>query len=139
MDDLEALAHFHNNRGYELLYLADRGGSSPPWSHVRASFELATRIEPTLAQAWNNLGVARSHLGDVAGAIRAYHTALGLQKSMQSAHLNLVVQHLRSGELDEAAKHLEAAERLDSRNPQLEGLRATLAERRDAVREPSGG
>jgi tetratricopeptide (TPR) repeat protein len=139
IDDLEALAHFYNNRGYEMLYLAERGGSEPPWSRVLASFNMATRIEPALAQAWNNLGVARSHLGDAEGAERAYRTALGLAGDMQSAHLNLVVLYLRSGDLDAADDHLRAAERLDSRNPQLEELRATLVALRDASRSASGG
>lgn len=137
--DLEALAHFYNNRGYELLYLAERDGAAAPWEEVRRSFELATQIEPGLARAWNNLGVARSHLGDAEGAKAAYLTALEIEDGIQSAHLNLVVLHLREGELDAAAEHLSAAERLDPRNPQLEELRAMLLERRDAGRDALGG
>ncbi len=137
--DLEALSHYYNNRGYELLYQADRDGVAPRWDEVLASFELATRIDPTMARAWNNLGVARSHLGDTEGAKSAYRTALGIEAGIQSAHLNLAVLYLRAGELDDAAAHLRAAERLDPRNPQLEGLRAALKQRRGAAPEPFGG
>lgn len=134
IDDVKALAHYYNNRGYELLYLADRRGTNPPWKQVLASFDLATRIEPGLAQAWNNLGVADSRLGDVEGAKGAYQTALELAEDMQSPHLNLALLYMRSGELDAAAEHLRAAERLDSRNPQLEVLRAALVEMRRSER-----
>jgi tetratricopeptide (TPR) repeat protein len=139
IDDLEALAHFYNNRGYELLYLAEREGVTPPWEAVQHSFQLATRIQPDMARAWNNLGVARSHLGDSAGAASAYRAALALEEGIQSAHLNLVVLYLRVGDLEAAEEHLSAAERLDPRNPQLQELRATLDRRRAERRDALGG
>jgi len=124
--DLEALAHFYNNRGYELLHLAERAGEPPPWEEAGRAFEVATRLEPGMARAWSNLGVARARLGDSQGAKQAYEQAIEVSANAPSAHLNLALLHLREGALDDAAMHLRAAGRLDPRNPQLEGLRHAL-------------
>ncbi len=71
-------------------------------------------------------------LGDDAGAKQAYEKALPLEADTQSAHLNLATLHLRASELEQAARHVELARRLDERNPQLarllEVLRAAEAE-----------
>jgi len=122
IDDMEALAHYYNNRGYELIHDAERENREIAWGEVERSFEIATRVHPGLARAWNNLGVARSRRGDVTGAIAAYRTALELESDLQSAHVNLAVLHLREGEYGPAARHLRAAQALDPRNPQLEVL-----------------
>lgn len=124
LDDLQALAHYYNNRGYELL---NRSGTGEDvWRQVVRDFELATRVDPSNARAWNNLGVARARLGDDNAARVAYQTALKRDERSQSAHLNLVSLYLRASELDRAAEHLEAARRLDPRNPQIERLSASL-------------
>jgi tetratricopeptide (TPR) repeat protein len=126
IDDLEALAHYYNNSGYELIHDAERDGNEVVWSEVERIFEIATRVHPSLARAWNNLGVARSRLGDVAGAIAAYRTALEHQSGLQSAHVNLAVLHLREGAYAAAAIHVHAAQALDPRNPQIEDLLGQL-------------
>jgi tetratricopeptide (TPR) repeat protein len=126
MDDFEALAHFYNNRGYEVLHRAERAGTPVPWQQIGSDFLLATRIQPSHARAWNNLGVARARQGDDPGAQAAYETALALEQSIQSAHLNLVALYLRAGDLEKAVAHLEAARRLDPRNPAIERLAAGL-------------
>jgi tetratricopeptide (TPR) repeat protein len=128
IDDFEALAHYYNNRGYELLHRAESAGGAIPWQEAARNFELATRIDPRHVRAWNNLGVARARLGDDAGARRAYETALGIEAGNQSAHLNLVVLYLRAGDLAKAAEHLEAARQLDPRNPQIPRLTKSLAQ-----------
>ena len=123
IDDFEALAHYYNNRGYEVLNREGTGETT--WREVAPDFELATRIDPSNARAWNNLGVARARLGD--DAARAAPTnRLKADSSIQSAHLNLVALYLRAGDLDRAAEHLEAARRLDPRNPQIERLSGSL-------------
>ena len=128
IDDFEALAHFYNNRGYEMLHRAEQQAVPMPWEAVARDFELATRVHPAHARAWNNLGVARARLGDDTGARRAYEKAISLEKDMQSAYLNLVALFLRAGDLQRAAWHLDAARRLDPRNPQIDRLADTLAQ-----------
>ena len=58
IDDVEAVAHFYNNRGYELMLNARRRGEPVPFEAARRNFEIATQIAPGFAQAWNNLGVS---------------------------------------------------------------------------------
>lgn len=128
IDDFEALAHYYNNRGYELLHRAESQGVPIPWDAIEQDFELATRVHPGHARAWNNLGVARARQGDDDAARRAYEQALELEAHIQSAHLNLVALYLRTGELDLAARHLDAARRLDPRNPQIERLSESLTQ-----------
>jgi tetratricopeptide (TPR) repeat protein len=128
IDDFEALAHFYNNRGYEMLHRAEQQGLPIPWEAAAHDFELATRIHPAHARAWNNLGVARARLGDDDHARQAYEKAIALEKGIQSPHLNLVALFLRAGDLQRAAWHLAAARRLDPRNPQIERLADTLAQ-----------
>jgi tetratricopeptide (TPR) repeat protein len=125
VDDFEVLAHYYNNRGYELLHRA-AGQGEPPWEGAARDFELATRVQPGHARAWNNLGVARARQGDDAAARVCYERALELEPEMQSPHLNLVTLHLRAGDLERAAYHLDIARRLDPRNPQLERLTDSL-------------
>jgi tetratricopeptide (TPR) repeat protein len=139
IDDMEALAHYYNNRGYELIHDAELDDDEIAWSEVERSFEIATRVHPGLARAWNNLGVARSRLGDVAGAIAAYRTALEHQNGLQSAHVNLAVLHLREGAYADAAIHVHAARALDSRNPQIEHLLGQLPQALRTPDDPLGG
>ncbi|MCE2392470.1 MAG: hypothetical protein J4G09_13500 [Proteobacteria bacterium] len=89
IDDVEAVAHFYNNRGYELMLNARRRGEPVPFEAVRRHFEIATRIAPEFAQAWNNLGVALSRLGERSAAQRMYHTALENDPGLQAARMNL--------------------------------------------------
>ena len=128
IDDFEALAHYYNNHGYELIHASEGQGGAVPWEAAARDFELATRIHPAHARAWNNLGVSRARMGDDEGARRAYEKALALEPGIQSAHLNLVVLFQRAGDLQRAARHLDAARRLDPRNPQIERLSASLAQ-----------
>lgn len=89
VSDLRATAQYYSNHAYELLHESHEVGAPVPWGEVAHRFEIATRIEPALAQAWNNLGVARSRLGDVEGAQVAYRRAIELGDRTESAARNL--------------------------------------------------
>jgi tetratricopeptide (TPR) repeat protein len=124
ISDLEALAHYYNNRGYEMLHLAMRAGEEPPWSAALAEFELAARIAPGFAEAWNNVGLARRRLGQHDEAERAYRRALELEEDLLSAHLNLAALYVADGAVDSAMERLEAAHRLAPHHPGIGRLRA---------------
>ena len=123
--DLEALAHYYNNRGYELLHLAMRARQTVPWAMALAEFERAARQPaPGFAEAWNNVGLARRRLGDHDAAEHAYRRALELQSDLLSAHLNLAALYVADGAVDEAMASLEAARRLAPNHPGVDRLRA---------------
>jgi tetratricopeptide (TPR) repeat protein len=114
ISDLEAVSNFYNNRGYELMHRADGLGEEIPWEQVAREFELATRVHPQLARAWNNLGVARARLADDDGARRAYERAIEVQPELRAAHVNLAMLLLRVGDEAGAATQFESARRLEA-------------------------
>jgi tetratricopeptide (TPR) repeat protein len=89
IDDLEAMARYHNNLGYEVIHRAQEAKQPVPWEAVGMHVERSTRIAPDFASGWNNLGVVRARLGDLAGAEQAYRKALELDPGFESASKNL--------------------------------------------------
>jgi tetratricopeptide (TPR) repeat protein len=120
LDDLQALAHFYNNRAYERMHEAQEKGDPIPWKEVWRNFELATRVDPELADAWNNLGIAYAHLGSLSGAESCYRAAIRIDPRLTSAYLNLAGVLLRRGEREAALRNLRAAEKLDPDNPSID-------------------
>ncbi len=95
VSDLTALAVFQSNRGTELL----AAGRLP---EAVARLELAVELDPKLAAAWVNLGVAKRRSGDLARAEEAYRQALELDPRHPGARDNLVNLLHRHGRLEEA-------------------------------------
>jgi Tfp pilus assembly protein PilF len=120
IDDVEAVAHFHNNLGYVLLERGGTGGTPAGWAAALHQFELATRVRPGFARAWNNMGVAQARLGRRTEARAAYRRAIAADGGLASPRLNLGALLLEAGELEEAAEHLEAAARLDPDSPNVQ-------------------
>ena len=120
IDDIEAVAHFHNNLGYILLEGGGQGGTATGWADAEHQFDLATRVKPEFSRAWNNLGVARARLGRRAEARDAYRRAIALDREFPSPRLNLGVLLLEAGEVEAASEQLEAAARLDPSAPNVQ-------------------
>jgi Flp pilus assembly protein TadD len=119
ISDQTAIALYYSNRGGELL----RSGQ-----HEEALGWLRTAVvlDPDLARAWINLGVARRRNGDLPGAEAAYRKALELDPEAVSAYQNLAsLLRLRgstgnagaNGANEEADQLLALTERIGSRNP----------------------
>ncbi|HUK12957.1 MAG TPA: tetratricopeptide repeat protein [Thermoanaerobaculaceae bacterium] len=72
LDDMWITALFLNNRG------ADELRAAHPDIALRYFLD-ATKLAPTFAPAWGNVGVARRRMGDVPGAFDAYRQALAIQ------------------------------------------------------------
>ena len=123
IDDLEALAHLYNNRGYEVIHRAQRRGESVPWEEARRYFDLARQISPDFALAWNNLGIAEGRLGNAEEAERTYRSAIAIDPRLSSPYLNLGNLYLANGKPEAALVDLQAAARLDRRNPFIHYLR----------------
>jgi tetratricopeptide (TPR) repeat protein len=113
IDDTEALAHLLNNRGYALLDQAETEGRAPDWAAAARRFRQALAVKPGFARAWNNLGIAETHLGQVDEAIAAYRKAISLDDSLAAARANLGGLYLGRNELSAAQAQLDAAARVD--------------------------
>jgi tetratricopeptide (TPR) repeat protein len=120
LDDLEAVAHFYNNRGYELLDQAREAGHVPDWTEAERFFRLAVAVKPGFARAWNNLGVAAARLGRRDEAMACYRKASALDPAMAAPHANLGSSHLQAGDLPAALEELAAAAALDPRGAHIQ-------------------
>jgi len=113
ISDLEALAHFYNNRGFELIDVAELNGYEANWSSVQHDFWLAVQVQPSFAQAWNNLGIAEAHLRHYPEAIAAYRNAIAHNPKLAAAYNNLGSLYLQTGELPRALSSFETAQTLE--------------------------
>ncbi len=119
MDDLEAVAHFYNNRGYEIIALAQMEKEKVDWEKVIEMFTLATRIKPNFYRAWNNLGVAYVRSGNFEKAEKCYLKAIA-EKKFVSPYFNLGLFYLSSRNYKKATKYFEIASNLESDNSQIQ-------------------
>jgi tetratricopeptide (TPR) repeat protein len=115
IDDIEALAHFYNNRGFERVAWAEAGDEEPDWRGAARDFTLAARILSGFAPAWNNLGIAESRQDNIAGAEAAYRRAIAAKPRLGAAHNNLGALYLGQGRLSEAVQELRIATRLEDK------------------------
>lgn len=115
VSDLEAIADFYNNLGFEASWLNPAQGLAS--SEAIKSFALATRIAPWFGRAWNNLGVALARAGKDEPALRAYQRAARMDGGFAAPHANLALIHLRRGHVDLAIACITQAVALEPRNP----------------------
>lgn len=120
IDDVEALAHFYNNRGFEVLESAEEAKQPEDWSRAARDFRMATQVMPDFARAWNNLGIAESHLGRTEEAMASYRTAIRIDPRLAAPRNNLGSLYLQHGRIAEAVDALEAASRLDAEGSHIQ-------------------
>lgn len=115
LSDLEAIADYYNNRGFEIAWTrAAEGGLAR--KDARSAFELATRIEPRFARAWNNLGVSYTRSGDLLAAENSFRRAVQAEPGLAAAHANLGQIHVRRDEQSQAIERFSRAIELDGAN-----------------------
>ncbi len=92
------------------------------YAEALALLEDAVSHDPTNPSVYLSLGVARSHLGDQAGAMDAFEQAVRIDPAGSKAHYNMGVLLAAAGERAEAEKQFLAAITNDSlhRNAHLE-------------------
>jgi tetratricopeptide (TPR) repeat protein len=88
--------------------------------------EQAIVLKPDFAQAHNNLGLARSRLGDSPGAIRAYRDALRCNPGDVNAHFALAEELANAGQVAEAREHVLRAAEINPKDPRLNAAREQL-------------
>lgn len=120
IDDLEALAHFYNNRGYELIRSQRGDGEAVRWERALEDFTMAAYVQPDFSRALNNQGVALSRLGREAEAEQAYLRAVAADDEFGAPRHNLGNLHLRRGELEQAIRWYGVAARMQPKNPYLQ-------------------
>ncbi len=119
LDDVEALAHFYNNRGYELVQAARERAAPIDWREAAHQFRLAVAVMPGFARAWNNLGIAAAHLGRREEAIAHWREAIRRDPALPAPRNNLGALYLEDGNDRSALEMLEAAARLSSSGPHI--------------------
>lgn len=120
LDDMEAVAHFYNNRGYEQAERAREQGEAPDWGEAERLFRLAVVAKPTFARGWNNLGIAVGRQGRRSEAEAHYRKAASLDPLLAAPHANLGALLLQSGDLPAALEELNAAAALDPRGAHIQ-------------------
>ncbi len=110
ISDLTAVALYYSNRGAEEL----RAGSH---REGLALLRTAVKLDPELAEAWVNLGVAWRRTGDVQAAEAAYRQALEVDPSTVTAYQNLAALLHLLGRHREAEDLLALIDRTGNRNP----------------------
>ena len=96
IDDLTAYAHVLNNLSAQRVMVSTNPPSQDDWATALQGFILATRIQPELGRAWNNRGIALTHLGRFDEARRMYARALELDTEFGVAERNLTLMETRS-------------------------------------------
>lgn len=117
LDDVEALAHFYNNRGYEMIVNSGATDGVAPWERALADFEMAVIVQPDFPRALNNLGVAYSRRGEEQRAEQAYLRAIAADSDFAAPHHNLGNLYSRQDRLAEAIRSYGVAIRRQSKNP----------------------
>ncbi len=135
IDDLTVLAHYYNNRGYEIIDAATQAGEEVPWDQVRRNFDIATKVRPDFSLAHNNLGVLSAKAGDAAAAERAYLAAIEADAEFAAPYHNLGNLRLSEGALDGAIEAYDQAIRIKSKNPFLHYHRGVALYRKGDLEE----
>jgi tetratricopeptide (TPR) repeat protein len=82
------------------------------WAEALPPLQAAIRTDPKNADAWNLLGFAYRHLGDMDNSFKHYERALQLNPGHRDAHEYVGEAYLQVGQLEGAEKHLKALDKL---------------------------
>jgi Flp pilus assembly protein TadD len=119
LDDVEAVAHFYNNRAFERIDEARARGAAVDWEAAALDFRRATRVKPEFARAWSNLGMAEAALGRDADAMGSYREATRRDARLVAPRNNLGALLLRRGDVPGALGALEAAAAIPNSGPHV--------------------
>lgn len=96
IDDLTAYAHVLNNLSAGGVMTATEEPDAAAWDAAIQGFELATKLQPRLGRAWNNLGIALTRRGRFDEARETYRRAVELDTAFGAAEHNLTVMETRA-------------------------------------------
>lgn len=110
LSDATARAQYYSNKGVEALSAKDLPKSL-------ALLRKAVSIDPDIAYAWSNLGVAYSRLERYEEAESAYKNALRIEDDSLTAMVNLASLYHRTQRPKKAQKFLKKVQRYREKNP----------------------
>ena len=96
-------------RGNEFYFAKNYG-------QALAAYDEAIRLNPNLAEAYNNRGIVKYELGQYAAAVEDYSAAIRLRSNFVDALNNRGNAHAALGQFPNAAQDLQAAVKLDDNN-----------------------
>jgi tetratricopeptide (TPR) repeat protein len=108
---------YGGGKDYELFQKAN---SMVAQGRYREAIELyleAIRIYPSFKEAYNNMGVAYTLIGDTASAIKAFRDAISIDSLYIDPLLNLASCYAGMGFGDSAVKYYNQVLKLDPENP----------------------
>jgi tetratricopeptide (TPR) repeat protein len=88
--------------GPRALLQGDRLLREGQYTEAITRLELAARLLPRDARAWNHLGLAYHGGGRLEEAVKAYHQALAVDRNLAAAHYNLGCLHLEQNNVPAA-------------------------------------
>lgn len=91
ISDERLFAHYYNNRGSELMAASQN-------AEARVYYQQALKMDATLPNIWNNLGVLDAREGDLKAAAAAYAQALRLNPAHVATLSNSVNLYRRLGD-----------------------------------------
>ena len=113
-----------------LKALADVCLRLEDWPGAIAAAEELVTLRAADAEIWAGLGDARLNVGYASGAADAYRQAVALAPREPMLRRNYADSLIRAGRLEEAARQLDAAEKMEPAAPLLALHRAELARAR---------
>ena len=119
IDDIVALAHYHNNLGYELIHEALEEDRDIDWGEALTNFKRAIEVQPGFSRAENNIGVVYSRQGRIAEAKQRYEAAIAADPDFAAPFHNLGNLLTRSGDLEKTLELYDRAISLQGGNPYL--------------------
>ncbi|HVJ38403.1 MAG TPA: tetratricopeptide repeat protein [Stenotrophomonas sp.] len=110
ISDERLFAHYYNNRGSELMAASQNAAS-------RVYYEQALKMDATLPNIWNNIGVLDAREGDLKAAAAAYAQALQLNPAHVATLSNSVNLYRRLGDNAGADAILRQLEQIRAVDP----------------------
>lgn len=110
IDDSRAVAHFHNNRGAELM-------GEGQLEQAEAALRAAVSLAPDFVPAWNNLGVLLQRQGQYDAAENALLAAYRLGSNLGPTLRNLANFYVRSDQPTQAQAYSQRLDQVSRNDP----------------------
>jgi tetratricopeptide (TPR) repeat protein len=96
------------------IWKREKGSENPAgWKQAEVLLEKAVTIDPTLDEAYLQLGIVHFAQGDFEQAIRGYQKAIEINPNLGEAHRQLGLAYQRTGEKAKAQQEFRAYERTE--------------------------